>query len=573
MSCSRCSKRGPSEAAIPPPPSFQPAVARMSSGFFFVFMSFKTAQFLESTVVSDKQLVEVTLCVLYAFFTAISIVAPTVVYKMGPRLSMTVGAFPYGVAVLAILLPSYGLLVPVFLAVGVGAALLWAGQGIYLSRCAINESAITGESVETITSRFNSQFWTLFQFNGALGLTFASTIFTLVPDFQAAVSYVFIALGALGFLGNAFLFTVPTAPPVSKVVVQHALDVTATEAGEPGEQAAASTQSQSQPSIGRLAVQSRMASFRSLQVTASSSRLNILARSGSRLLRNAVGGGRAGAGAGAAAAAGASSSMLIPAGALDVSALQEELDRLPPHGQSRDILWPGISPVELAAALTEALEQVQAAGQQEGGGLAFGRGDPLAKTAQLSLSSLDTSTSSGSNDAAAGDLQSVSLTASPGAGRAGAAGHSKLRLAPQSRPSISPCYTLTLALRSRQMQMLVPAIFYTGASLGFFMSIFPMSYAHTAAEKKLLSRETVGYISALFFFFNSVASWLWGKCVPRFGKLPLFCICLLLHLGFYPLVFMFCLPGRGGVDSDSALAYCAVISAVILFAVGDSVLE
>ncbi len=142
---------------------YRQSVLRMSAGFFFVFMAFNTTQALETTLLTDKTLAYATLGVLYGVFTLTTIIAPKIVDILGPRLSMFVGAIPYILMVFANISPSYGLLLPASAGVGFGAALLWTGQGIYMSRCSIRESMETGESVEIVTSRFNSLFWSAFQ--------------------------------------------------------------------------------------------------------------------------------------------------------------------------------------------------------------------------------------------------------------------------------------------------------------------------------------------------------------------------------------------------------------------------
>jgi hypothetical protein len=55
---------------------------------------------------------------------------------------MTFGAVPYAVMVFANIAPSWGLFIPAFGAVGVGAAVLWTAQGIYLSRAAIAQASV-----------------------------------------------------------------------------------------------------------------------------------------------------------------------------------------------------------------------------------------------------------------------------------------------------------------------------------------------------------------------------------------------------------------------------------------------
>ncbi len=57
-----------------------------SVGFFLIFCAFNTAMNLESTVVTDTQLVNASNAILYALFTLMTIVAPKVVSLLGPRM-------------------------------------------------------------------------------------------------------------------------------------------------------------------------------------------------------------------------------------------------------------------------------------------------------------------------------------------------------------------------------------------------------------------------------------------------------------------------------------------------------
>ena len=49
-------------------------------------------------------------------------------------------------------------------------------------------------------------------------------------------------------------------------------------------------------------------------------------------------------------------------------------------------------------------------------------------------------------------------------------------------PGVSFYETITLAITSRPMQLLIPIIFYNGASLGFFMTSFPLIYEVRCAK-------------------------------------------------------------------------------------------
>jgi hypothetical protein len=108
-------------------------------------------------------------------------------YGISIRLSMIIGAIPYILGCLANIDPTYGLTVPAFGLIGIGAALIWTGQAVsilhvhcdavalsmpvlmkmpqvqvYLSRCAMRESMKTGERQDRVSSKFNGMVRALF---------------------------------------------------------------------------------------------------------------------------------------------------------------------------------------------------------------------------------------------------------------------------------------------------------------------------------------------------------------------------------------------------------------------------
>lgn len=375
-------------------------------------MAFNTTQALETTVLTDKTLANATLGVIYAVFTAFAIVAPKVVDYLGPRLAMMIGAVPYVLVVFANMAPSWGTLIPASAGVGAGAAILWTGQGIYMSRCAVRESAQTGEPVDQCTSRMNGLFWTAFQFNGAVGLIASSLILqsvdTASSNFGAVVKYMFGGFGAVGCLGIGILTLVRSAPPLSDA--------------------------------------------------------------------EGLGGADAGGGGG---------------------------------------------------------------GDEEEG---------------------------------------APLTAGAGAG--GAGGESK-------KEPVSLVATLRLLWASAQMKLLVPLIFYNGLCLGFNAGTYPLLYADSSSEQKLLPASAVGYVAACFYLANSASSFLWGKVViPRIGRRPLFLLTGLTHALWLGMTLAlsrgYLLPGSSGSGSGmggpviahgSPAAYALCLMGSIVFALGDSVLE
>lgn len=158
------------------------SVIRLSIGFFFLFAAFNTVQTLEASILTDKSLAFATLSTIYGVFTFTNIAAPKIVSILGPRLGMFLGSLCYITLVVANLYPSWYTLLPASAAVGVGAAVLWTSQGMYMSRSAAREAAATGEKVDDVTSRLNGLFFAMFQFNGALGLGVVGLIFLALPS-------------------------------------------------------------------------------------------------------------------------------------------------------------------------------------------------------------------------------------------------------------------------------------------------------------------------------------------------------------------------------------------------------
>jgi len=198
----------------------------MGAGFFGIFMAFNTAQALQSTL--NRTLGNACLCTLYGTFTVACLIGPLVVERWGPKISMIVGAVTYIGMVLSNLSPSWGLSIPMYFLVGFGAPLLWTGQNVYLSRCAVRAALAEMEhSIDTETplpattmsdkgiplineeadalekklkrlvakkmEEFNGYFFSFFQANGCLGLLMAS----IIQSQTSNVKFLFVILSAI----------------------------------------------------------------------------------------------------------------------------------------------------------------------------------------------------------------------------------------------------------------------------------------------------------------------------------------------------------------------------------------
>eukprot|EP01012_Entosiphon_sulcatum_P020180 TRINITY_DN25167_c0_g1_i1.p1 TRINITY_DN25167_c0_g1~~TRINITY_DN25167_c0_g1_i1.p1 ORF type:complete len:476 (+),score=124.71 TRINITY_DN25167_c0_g1_i1:79-1506(+) len=199
-------------------------VLKMSLSFFGVFMAFNTAQSLATSILPGD-LGNICGGTLYIVFTLACIPAASLVDKIGPRASVFFGAVPYGALVLTYLYPHpsfddgkpsisdlfakdlFGavLSIVMFALVGLGAPVLWTGQGVYLGRCALNAAAGEDSSPEAATSYFNGLFWSMFQANGTVGNLIASIILQHGGSGDNAKRILFGVLGVCCWVGNISL--------------------------------------------------------------------------------------------------------------------------------------------------------------------------------------------------------------------------------------------------------------------------------------------------------------------------------------------------------------------------------
>lgn len=141
-----------------------------------------------------------------------------------------------------------------------------------------------------------------------------------------------------------------------------------------------------------------------------------------------------------------------------------------------------------------------------------------------------------------------------------------------SSSSISLYETLRLVFQSKAMVCLLPIIFYNGMSLGYFFSDYPDFYASQSTKaRQLLSKDMVGFVTATFYFANSLASFFFGSYMAKLGRRNVMVLAALIHIAVYVVIILalttFTLePGTG-------FTYFLVFVLSVAFAVGDSVWE
>jgi len=191
-------------------PNYRLCVFTMSAGFFGIFMAFNAAQALATS--TSGSLGNICLATLYGTFAATCVVAPKLVDYLGPRMSMIIGGLPYIGMIFSNLNPSYYVSIPMYFLVGLGAPLIWTGQGVYTARCAYHHAQSTGIDKQEATSMFNGIFFSSFQANGTMGLLLASSILLFVKG-SNSIEVLFYVLGFIAVVGILILTTVKEVPP------------------------------------------------------------------------------------------------------------------------------------------------------------------------------------------------------------------------------------------------------------------------------------------------------------------------------------------------------------------------
>ncbi|ELR21073.1 UNC93 family protein [Acanthamoeba castellanii str. Neff] len=132
-------------------------------GFFLIFVAFSTTQNLVSSLIPGK-LGTVTLALLYVAFCFSSLfISSSATELLTPKWALVAGASTYSLFIAANLNPTAWTLIPAAVTSGVGAGLLWTGQGAYLSNVAANYARAMNQPKKSVLGLFNGIFFASMQ--------------------------------------------------------------------------------------------------------------------------------------------------------------------------------------------------------------------------------------------------------------------------------------------------------------------------------------------------------------------------------------------------------------------------
>jgi len=175
--------------------------------FMLIFTAFQTMGNIEQTVINSIKQDDpsftgdgfTSLAIIYAAFALANWITPSIITVIGPKFTMFIGSLTYSVFIAAFLFPQTWLLYFTSALLGFGAALIWTGQGNYLT---LNSSSDN-------VSRNSGVFWAELQCSFLFGNLFVFFQFQGRDQIDSAtrmvVFIVLLVVGAVGMIGLLIL--------------------------------------------------------------------------------------------------------------------------------------------------------------------------------------------------------------------------------------------------------------------------------------------------------------------------------------------------------------------------------
>jgi len=172
----------------------------LSFGFFLLFSAFNgTSNILTSL---DPTVGFRTSAILYGAFCVGSLLFSTSFISLfGAKWSVLVGAVTYTTFQAANLSGAAHFMYPAGAVLGIGASILWAAQGSYVTIAAANFATAKGQPADTSQGIFQGTFFGIFQVNQVVGNLTSGFIFLYAGDKSSNILfYVFLAISGAGLI-------------------------------------------------------------------------------------------------------------------------------------------------------------------------------------------------------------------------------------------------------------------------------------------------------------------------------------------------------------------------------------
>ncbi|XP_042240737.1 UNC93-like protein MFSD11 isoform X1 [Homarus americanus] len=184
------------------------SIIMMGLVFMLLFTAFNTNGIITQVVIKSIKAEDpnfngsgyISLAVIYAVFASFNWLSPSCLSILGPKLTMIIGGITYVIFIIGFLWPNTAILYVTSVIVGAGAALIWTGQGNYL----------TLMSTQKTISRNSGIFWAMLQSSMLFGNIFVFYQF-MGKDIidKTTRNVVFSVLTAVGVIGVGVMCALP----------------------------------------------------------------------------------------------------------------------------------------------------------------------------------------------------------------------------------------------------------------------------------------------------------------------------------------------------------------------------
>ncbi len=155
----------------------------VSLSFFFTFTSYNALEGLQSSLNIEAGIGQVSVGVIYAVFISCSLtIAPIAVAKLTPRWTLLVSWVCYTLFTVANFYPTWWTMVPSAALLGVGAALVWIAQGVYVTSLALSYAAANQQCRKVTLARFNGIFFSIYALTMIIGNFVAAILLNMPSD-------------------------------------------------------------------------------------------------------------------------------------------------------------------------------------------------------------------------------------------------------------------------------------------------------------------------------------------------------------------------------------------------------
>ena len=181
----------------------------MSFSYFMFLGAFNVIQNFATTL--DPKLGSLSVALIYITWIIMSLTfTKSFVNCLTPKYSMVVGTILYGLYSIS----SIFIIVPIYIIasilVGIGAGLVWIGQGISITKFANEQELLLNKPVNSLLGTFNGIFGVYTNFNYVIGNLVGGLIF----QFDGSVDVLYVVMSVVSFIGSGLLLFISQSKEV-----------------------------------------------------------------------------------------------------------------------------------------------------------------------------------------------------------------------------------------------------------------------------------------------------------------------------------------------------------------------